>query len=56
MAKGLVAVVTLATHFLVNTQTRTLCLLRLELNSQSLLNGAWLREGLSLRLNIGASE
>lgn len=34
MAKGLVAAVTLATHFLINTQTRALCLLQLELSSQ----------------------
>lgn len=36
VAKGLVTVVTLATHFLISTQTRTLCLLRLELSIPSL--------------------
>lgn len=31
IAKGLVTTVTLTTHFLINTQTRTLCLLQLDL-------------------------
>lgn len=45
MAQGLVAAVTSATHFQMNTQTRTLCLLRLELSSQSDFLSEHLAEG-----------
>lgn len=41
-----------STHFLINTETRTFCLQRLELSSRILLL-AWLREGLNQRLCMG---
>lgn len=48
-ARGLlVAVVTLATHFLINTQTRTPCLLRVE--PSSLFVRAWQKQSLNQRL------
>lgn len=48
-ARGLlVAVVTLVTHFLINTQTRTPCLLRVELSR--LFVRAWQKQSLNRRL------